>query len=321
MAGVLGPSSAILFGGTVENEERSGGRLSGGFWFDDEQWLGLEGSIFFLGQRSVHFTASSGGDPILARPFFNALTGREDAELVAFPGVLTGGVSVTSSSRFWGDDLNLRSRWWHGPCWHIDVLAGFRHLQLEEGLSITENLAVPAGAPMFAGSTIGVNDSFSAHNNFYGGQLGTELEFRRGRWTLDLLGKVALGATRETIQIRGATVLTTPGSLPAFAMGGLLAQPTNIGNFGRSRFAVVPEAGLKVSYQITSHLRGYVGYSLIAVSDVARPGHQIDRFVNPSQLPTVMGPGTLVGAARPLPLINGADFWAQGISFGFELIY
>ena len=47
----------------------------------------------FLGQRTVHFNAGSGGDPILARPIFDVLAGRESAELVAFPGLLAGGVS------------------------------------------------------------------------------------------------------------------------------------------------------------------------------------------------------------------------------------
>jgi hypothetical protein len=51
---------------------------------------------------------------------------------------------------------------------------------------------------------------------------------------------------------------------------------------------------------------------------VARPGDQIDRTVNPSQVPDVGGPRPLSGPARPLPTFQTADFWTQGINFGLE---
>src|SRR5262249_41287155 len=90
-AGVLSnPATTVLFGGKIAQEDRSGLRFTLGFWFDDDQCIGLEGSYFFLGDRSVNFRDSSAGSPILARPFFNATTGMEDSELIAFPGVLAG---------------------------------------------------------------------------------------------------------------------------------------------------------------------------------------------------------------------------------------
>jgi len=54
------PGTVALFGGPdVDNEERSGGRVSAGYSFDDDQALGLEGSYFFLGSRSVGFAVQS----------------------------------------------------------------------------------------------------------------------------------------------------------------------------------------------------------------------------------------------------------------------
>ena len=50
-------------------------------------------------------------------------------------------------------------------------------------------------------------------------------------------------------------------------------------------------------------------------------GDQIDLTVNPTQLATPTGPGTLVGPARPAFQFDGTDFWAQGINFGMELRY
>jgi hypothetical protein len=316
-AGVIGaPGTAVLFGGNeLDNEERSGARIDLGFWFNKNQCLGIEAGYFFLGQRSIDFTAASPGLPILARPFFDVTTGAENSELIAYPGVLAGGVAVRASSRLWGTELDLRGNWLRG-CWRVDWLAGFRYLQLDESLAISENLMIPSGPQ--AGTGIFVNDSFGTHNSFAGGQLGLETELRQGRWSLTLLGKVAVGNMHETVNIVGNTAFAVPGLPVNVQPGGLLAQPTNIGHYERNRFAVAPEAGVKIGYQISKHWRAFVGYTFLYASDVVRPGNQIDRGINVTQLPSVLGPGTLVGAARPAFTFHSTDFWAQGADIGLE---
>ena len=49
-----------------------------------------------------------------------------------------------------------------------------------------------------------------------------------------------------------------------------------------------------------------------------RPGDQIDPVINPTQLPTPAGPGTLVGPARPAFAFHETDLWVHGINFGGE---
>ena len=65
LPGVLGqPGTTVLFGGSdVDNQVRSGGRVTGGFWLDNCQTVGLEGNYFFLGSRSVRFDRASSGAP------------------------------------------------------------------------------------------------------------------------------------------------------------------------------------------------------------------------------------------------------------------
>jgi hypothetical protein len=323
LAGVLGvPSTTVLFpDDVISNPERSGGRFTIGFWFDREQLIGLESTSLFLAERSLRFLDGSNGVPILARPFFDVLSGMEASELVAFPGVLAGNIAVTTSSQLWGTELNLRTNCWRGCFWHVDWLAGVRFLGLDDNLSIAEGLTVPAGTGALAGSSILVQDSFSTHNLFVGGQTGLDVGFSRGRWSLDLLAKVALGNTHEQATISGYSQFAVPGLPVSVQQGGLYALPTNIGHFSRDRFAVVPEAGVTIGFQITRYLRALVGYSFLYNSAVIRPGQQIDRGVNVTQLPSQVGPGTLVGPARPAPILQGTDFWAQGLSFGLELRY
>ncbi|MGG7379585.1 BBP7 family outer membrane beta-barrel protein, partial [Escherichia coli] len=69
---------------------------------------------------------------------------------------------------------------------------------------------------------------------------------------------------------------TTPGGQTSAVVGGLLALPSNIGNFQRNRFGVVPQVGLKVGYNLTDNLRVYVGYDFLWWCNVVRPGDQID---------------------------------------------
>jgi hypothetical protein len=315
-AGVLGaPGTQSLFGGSVENDVRSGARLNIGFWFDDCQTVGLEGSFLFLGERSTNFTAGTPGFPILARPIFDVQAGMEASQLVSFPGVLAGSVAISSSSKLWGAELNLRTAWWRGCWWHIDGLLGFRYLGLDENLTIGEDLAIATGG------RITVLDQFGTRNNFYGGQLGMEIGTKWCRWSLDLLGKVALGSMHQVVSINGNSTFTTPGLPTMVQPGGLLALPTNIVHTSADRFAVVPEAGVKLGYQLTQHVKLFVGYTFLYASDVARPGHQIDRGINVTQLPSQVGPGTLVGPARPAPLLQSTDFWAQGVNFGLEIRY
>jgi hypothetical protein len=314
-AGILGAfGTSVLFGGAdVSDNPRSGGRITAGGWLTDTQALGVEGYFFGLQGVSNHFGALSPGDPILARPFFNAQTGAPDATLIAFPGVVKGSVDVTlSSTDLVGAGVDLRTNLCWGCGYRVDLLGGYRFLHLHEGLGISETeIAAGPNAPAPVGTRIDLSDSFGTSNQFHGAEVGVEAEFRHFRWYVDLLGKLALGGTAEDIAINGNTSIKGGPPLP----GGFLALPTNMGTFHRGPFAVVPELGLDVGYQLTDNLRVFAGYTFIYWSRVARPGDQIDLTLNPSQFP----PGRLRGLPQPAFIPHDTDFWVQGIDFGGEL--
>jgi hypothetical protein len=313
----------VLFGGGIDNDVRSGGRFRAGYWLDDEQTCGIEGGYFFLSSRSVNFAAGSAdaGSLVISRPFFNVITGMEDSELVSVPGVLNGTVAVNLSSRLQGAELNGICNVCCGCRGRVDLLAGFRYLELDEGLGITENLAVNPSVPITGGTGFVVHDQFSTTNRFYGGQVGARAELWSGNLFVNVRGMIALGATDEVIDVAGSTVIAPPGRAPTVGNGGLLAQPTNSGHFTGSHFAVVPEVGVNVGYQLTEHLRAFVGYSFLYCSNVVRPGDQIDRGVNPTQLPLTTATPLFTGTARPAPVLRDTDFWAQGVNFGMEFRY
>jgi putative beta barrel porin BBP7 len=163
---------------------------------------------------------------------------------------------------------------------------------------------------------LGVIDQFRTTNDFHGADVGLAAEFRRGPWVLEGLAKVALGANLGAVDISGATTVTVPGFAPQTSAGGLLALSSNSGHFDRNRFAVVPELGVKVGYQVTPQLRATVGYDFLYWSNVVRPGGRIDTTINPNLLPPPVSP--LVGPNRPAPLLGTTDVWVQGVTCGLE---
>jgi hypothetical protein len=319
-AGVSPVTGAVtLFGDQhVNNDWRSGGRVYAGCWLDCQQTLGLEASFFALGDATTNFNAASNGDPALARPFFNTATGQPDAELVAFPGVLAGRVAVTETSSLLGAGAWLRHNLCCGDCFRLDGLLGYRWLRLTDHLGISEDLTSidPTSKVAPLGTQLTVADRFAAANNFHGLDLGLSGEYRRGPWVLQATARVALGATLSDLDVFGAGTVTVPGFAPVTNAGGLLALSSNSGHFTRDHFAVVPEVGVKLGYQVTSNLRAFVGYNFLYWTQVVRPGGQIDTAINPSLLPPVMPP--VAGAFRPEPRMTATEVWAQGISLGLE---
>ena len=330
-AGVLGePGTTILYGDQrVLTNERNGLRLVMGTWLDCCQYWGVEGDIFGLEDKTTGFFASSGGDPILARPFFNAVTGQQDSDLVAYPQVTSGSVNVSLNSKFGG--LGLRGRWnlagtgseqvrgcgpntcYHG--WRLDALGGYRFLRLREDLTIVENSqSLNPSVPV----NFDIYDQFNTRNDFNGIDFGLLLEWQRCRWSLEVLGKIALGNSHQTVDINGSTTRTISGNVTT-SPGGILAQTTNIGSYKRDRFAVVPEFGLSIGYDITSRFRASLGYTIIYWDKVARPGNQIDTTINPGLFPPPQNP--LQGPLRPAFAFNESDFWAQGLDVGLRYIW
>src|SRR5579864_235855 len=103
-------NTSVLFGGNgQDNKNRSGGRFFAGYWLNDDHSLGLEAGYFFLGPRAIGIFEGSPGNPVLARPFFNANANAQDSSLVAYPGLVNGSVRIQAPSFLQGTEMNLVS--------------------------------------------------------------------------------------------------------------------------------------------------------------------------------------------------------------------
>jgi hypothetical protein len=320
-----GPETLVLYGGSqVDNEERSGGRFTLGMGLDSSGMVGLEGTYFFLGTRTTSFVAGSSGlvgTAFVGRPFFDVTTGQEAVYPVAIPGVSAGSVAVDLTSRMQGAELNGVASLFGNSFLQLTALVGFRYLELDEGLNVSDRIVVGPNRLNVDKSTLSEADQFDAHNRFYGGQVGGGVVLQNGPIFLDMLGKVALGETYEVVRIHGLSGAGVPGQAPDVQPGGVLALATNSGRFTHEALAVVPEARVRVGYQYRDRSRLYVGYSFVYLSDVARPGDQIDRGLNPTQIPPGPRLGPLIGPPRPQVTMQRTDIWAQGLTVGVEYRY
>lgn len=326
--GTLGlPGTQVLVGDTpLGFGPAPGGRFSAGLWLDEFRTFGVEAGYLFLGRSSAGRTASqpgTPGTPPLSIPFFDVLRGRENSTGIAFPRAVNafgGSYDLTTSTRLQGAELNGLARVAECPGLRVELLAGFRYLSLDEALRFD---TVSINTPPLRPDVFETFDRFETDNDFYGGQLGTRVEYSRGAWFVQGCGKVALGGMHQTTRINGllrTNDFTNLGPVQSFR-GGYLALPTNSGEFDRDHFAVVPEGSVRIGWRPSERLRLSIGYSIIYASSVARPGDQVDRVVNPTQAPAYLSDpnARLRGPAFPAFPDRDADFWAHGLSFGLEL--
>ena len=129
-----------------------------------------------------------------------------------------------------------------------------------------------------------------------------------------MVAKLALGQMQQTLNVNGSTSVTVPGGTTTTNQGGVLALGTNIREETRNEFAIMPEFGVNLHCQLNDLWRANFGYTFMYVSNVIRPGDQIDTNIDPNQFP----PSTAVNPQFPQRLFENDDLWIHGLTAGLE---
>jgi hypothetical protein len=200
--------------------------------------------------------------------------GRATTHPAATPG-------VGSSTQLWGAEANVVGGAYGNDRLGIDLVGGLRYLTAEETLGITPTGTSPGADPL------------RTRNQFFGGQLGSQVEVRWGRLYTNLLGKVAVGNMHQVVDAHGDVTAS------------------------HDEFGLVPEVNFNVGYQVRPGLRLYAGYTFLYLNDVTRPGDQVTSPASAGQVPA----GPLFGTSAGSPPLSRTDFWTQGVNFGLALRY
>jgi hypothetical protein len=186
-------------------------------------------------------------------------------------------------------------------------ILGVRYWSLEESLLVH-------GASGANGLQVSGFDAFTTRNRFYGPQVGGNWHWDRGRFAIDLNLKMSIGGMSQETGIDGGSTAVLASGARIDRPGGLLALPSNTGDFSRTKLAWLRDWSLAVGYRVTDNVQLRLGYEFFWLSSVLRPGQQIDLAVNPTLMP--FNPGPVSGPIRPGYRPDGETFWMHGISLG-----
>lgn len=315
-AGALdNPNTRILFGGnTLDAYPMPGGRAEFGIWANQCQTVGVGGRFLALGDERHSFNVSSVDNPIIGVPFFelDPFDVGENAFLAAHPNRGPGSVGFNSRATFYAGDAFLRFKFWEDCVHRLDFTAGYTFAKIGDGFTLDF-----ANTDAATGIRRDLHDDISMINRFDGVSPGALYSVRGNCWSFSLLAKCGLGTMRHSATRIGSTTTTAANGTVAVTNGGIFTQPSNIGHFEISEFAVMPEAQMKIGYRIFNCLEATLGYNGMYWNRMAQAGEQVDRTLNSTQFEG----GTLTGAPRPDFGFRLRDYYVQGITIGLQGAY
>lgn len=324
-----GASNNPLITGEVELGKYFAYKLDGGIWLNHEHTRGI-GADGFITEHRSKFRNIGGG--IINRPFFDATTGLATALAVSNDPLFTGELATTNTARLASGGINLRRNVAYNERWQADIFYGFRYYDVDESLVIyqrtvlpnTITLTAPGSLPqtVLAGTPVALRDRSYTRNQFWGGEIGSRLEWKHGMTYLALTPKLAFGSIHQITQISGETRSTTPSvTVPGALLAAGANGDGNLGRFITNRFGVATDIGLQAGFSITKNSRIAIGYQFYYLNEIARPTAQFDQTVNMRVIPVSPAFGSLTGVRAPNVTFEREGFYAHGVSIAMEARY
>jgi hypothetical protein len=319
---VAGDGVHTLLGDRSFNDKRVDGfRVDLGGLLDDEQTLGIEAGFLAFYENTPRSTVAT-STTVLNRPFFDVGTGHPGNFPVAVPGASAGFVSMRPDGFLVGGEINTFYRAFQGEYDYLDFIVGFRNVDLDEKVNVTSATDIVTGGGSFAGVPVAapahliIRDQVATRNIFNGGQIGTRFQTGTNGFLLSGYGKVAFGIVDEYSILTGTSSAAARalGAAPITVPGGFLVTRDNSGKQSQSHFAVVPEVGANFGFEMTPNVVIGLGYSLLYVNNVVRPGIQLSRRVDLRAVPTSPTFSPPHAGEQFTRVFNTSDFWAQGLN-------
>ena len=325
--GVIGQKNTVIqaFPSDVSWGTFHGIRNNMGMWLDEEGVFGIENTFFLLEQRTWNqsFVSNSQTPYIVTIPFFDVASGGNNSMLnklldtTPFPlPPLSTEITVMTKHQVYGDDINLIKNISRDNCCSVDLLTGVRWLQVTDATILGQTTQNDYGGLIVP--QLGY-DAISTNNNFWGWQFGGRIREQWGKFMLESMVKIALGGSQQRVNISGANLTNNPAASGVFGGPGFVfSQPSNIGAYNFTRFAVLPEFGAKLAYNFNDNWNISVSYNFLYLSSVALSGNNFDKVTNPN---VGLTPQAAPNGLHPAFLKQSQDYWVQGVGVGAEFRY
>ena len=287
-AGNVGTTSSArtIYGNqTVGDWPHSGLRLRLGHFVDRPRISRLELDLWYLFQGSDDFRASTGDSTdILSRPFFNTQTGANDAQLIQ-GGTSDGFFESNYTRQAGGIDPSIFFCLSSSACRWFELSTGYRFLWLQDELELNERSLLTPGPFVAAGSGYEIQDRFTADNQFHLWTIGLSHSENKGKWLVNVRGKIGLGVVTNEVEIRGSTRSFVGDTTTATDDAGFLALQTNRGKHSQTKFAYVPELNGMLKRRMGKHTTAHVGYTVLWLPDVVQAADHVPTSIDPRNLP------------------------------------
>ena len=96
-------------------------------------------NYMFLGNKAATFDGTSDGSTILARPFFNVSTGRQDSVIIAYPDQQTGTLNIRDANELNSVEVLFRRGVLRQCNRELDFLVGYRYGRFNESIGIDQS--------------------------------------------------------------------------------------------------------------------------------------------------------------------------------------
>lgn len=290
-----------------------GMRVTAGKWLDCDQNYGFMGRVFGIVSEGSSETYTNNGN-YTGVAYFDTILGPATYNVNNTPlgniGANTGTITVDNDLDLISAEATLRTRLLGENNGRMDLLTGYTFLRLDTAYQLTTQYTDGITNPILNGTVFTTQDTFGTKNIFHGGHLGLLSEVSAGRFSFNLLGKVALGNMQQTTSTAGSYSEVPPAG-PSFSENrGIFAQNGNIGTISRNRFSFLPEVGGKMKYRLGRGQFG-VGYTLLVLPSVAIAPDQIDQNIDFLNIGGVM--------TAPSSRFTTDTYFLHGIDLGYTL--
>jgi len=303
---------------------RSGFRVSGGLWLDDDRTAGLEAGYTRLnrGENAVTFNPDGKAVPVefsrrIALPVFSNVLNRPVFIPISLRGAVTGDARFEYGERDYQDfQLLGRMRVYQGDASRVDALVGYRRFTFDDAFRTQSNVTA-VFARFLPGTRLSSTDAATAENTLDGVTLGFDWELDYGPWRLSARPKASVMYLRtEVVRSASTTVTFTDGNTRVFPEG-TYTTAADAGTFEDSAWSVVPELDLQVSRSLGRNWRVFGGTSLVYFPNIPRASNQISLGIPPAR----RAAGTTADAPAPKTLPSQNPLLLSTFSLGLEFRY